>query len=656
MESQTSTETLETKVETAKALPSSAPAHVVEEDAETSSFPAATVEPTIETTVDSLAEPKLPPVETLEAAVVEGPVEPTVNSPAEEIQTKDTDSGVSYGAKEEASIHVETLETEAAVVVGPVEPTIDETKSTDWSPVSLSHTAEEEALIETVEPAVEARHIHVETLESRAAAVAEGPVEPPIDDVAAQKVRTKSTDSAVVDISHTTKVEPIIETTVEASTCPVETLESRAAVVEGPVDVSAQKVQTNSTDWSPVSLSHTAEEELLIETVEPAVEARHFPVETLESRAAAVVAEGPVEATIDDVAAQKVETKSTDWSPVNLSAEEEPLVETTVETSTSPVSEASIETALIQNAQESAPLPLNNESTESCLVNVAVEESVSKCEDRTLESVTLHVDEALVASLNTDELLRTSVLKEQAQKQLQDLLVQTGLGAENKAAETEDSCEDEREVLTKVLSKWDSVSEDLHELEGGSELLSHVPAVLSRSPGRGAAAEQTDEEAVTLESITLLKVKAEALESEVLREMRNTLEKEAEEESGEKRREVEDMVASEETTEAQVTESLPEELQTDTLMEELLVTEGPAGPEVGGDVWDDLDPVQRLFLEKIKEYNMRRLDGGLSEVEPEYEKRLSEETAKLQRLYGGGDVSSFPQFTFSAPEMDQDSK
>lgn len=42
-----------------------------------------------------------------------------------------------------------------------------------------------------------------------------------------------------------------------------------------------------------------------------------------------------------------------------------------------------------------------------------------------------------------------------------------------------------------------------------------------------------------------------------------------------------------------------------------------------------------------------RLNGGLMEADSEYEKHLSEETAKLQRLYGGGDLGSFPQFTFT---------
>lgn len=31
----------------------------------------------------------------------------------------------------------------------------------------------------------------------------------------------------------------------------------------------------------------------------------------------------------------------------------------------------------------------------------------------------------------------------------------------------------------------------------------------------------------------------------------------------------------------------------------------------------------------------------------DYEKALAEEVAKLQRLYGGGDLASFPQFTFT---------
>ncbi|GAA6231955.1 uncharacterized protein LOC108872943 [Lates japonicus] len=81
------------------------------------------------------------------------------------------------------------------------------------------------------------------------------------------------------------------------------------------------------------------------------------------------------------------------------------------------------------------------------------------------------------------------------------------------------------------------------------------------------------------------------------------------------------------------------------------------GTEDGAGTHTDLDPVQRLFLEKIREYdNMRSMSGGPVGLEPDYERHLSEETAKLQRLYGGGDLSSFPQFTFTEPKMDEDTK
>ncbi|XP_049927873.1 muscle-specific protein 300 kDa-like isoform X2 [Epinephelus moara] len=774
-------------------------------------------------------------------------------------------------------------------------------------------TATVEPLIETIiEPPIEPALSAVATLE--VAAVAELPVEPTVD-IPAEDLQTKGTDSGVVDVSHISKEEPLIETTVEspveASHVPVETLETSAAVVESPVEptidvaveLASQKVETKSTDSGVADILHTATGETLVETaVEPSVEASTSPLETLESSAA--VAEGSVETTIEAeavTAAQAVQTNSTDSGVVNISysAKEEASVETTIEPAA--VSEATVEptieteaadspsdSALIQNAQESAPLPLKNEPTiESSVesVNDTVEEGVDRSEEMNLESVTLHVDKVLVASLQTEELLQTkSLLDEKAEKELQELSVQTEI--EHKAAaETESSSDDESESVTDVLSKWDSLSEDLQELEGQSgtlekELLCHVPAVLSKTPGPssasdppvGAASLQMEEtaaeaEEMTLESLTLEQVTAEVggLETEVLLEMRDALEKDAdarakeekmedtatvedvalledateaeiltrlesiseatdaleaatsvmleamfgseqgpsqppvtlladqkleqqdeviglkaekqldkqegsvleamslesvtlaeveaslgtlENESlsetadyleqeaeiiaGEKRVEEEDMVASEETTETAKTESpslpegdvLSEDLQIDTLMEDLLfsvpgpvtgVTEGQIGQEVvrenmldatvadgsvnvdtsaavpddfsaspaleevlegqeevmveegaqtealgnedGTGTYAELDPVQRLFLEKIKEYtNMRRLNGGLLEAEPDYEKYLSEETAKLQRLYGGGDLSSFPQFTFNDPDMDQDSK
>lgn len=46
-------------------------------------------------------------------------------------------------------------------------------------------------------------------------------------------------------------------------------------------------------------------------------------------------------------------------------------------------------------------------------------------------------------------------------------------------------------------------------------------------------------------------------------------------------------------------------------------------------------------------FSSLRINGAPLEAEPDYEKHLSQETAKLQRLYGGGDFSSFPEFTFT---------
>lgn len=46
----------------------------------------------------------------------------------------------------------------------------------------------------------------------------------------------------------------------------------------------------------------------------------------------------------------------------------------------------------------------------------------------------------------------------------------------------------------------------------------------------------------------------------------------------------------------------------------------------------------------------RRTAGGPVEAGWEYERSVAEEVAKLQRLYGGGDLASFPEFTFPGDE------
>ncbi|XP_005168047.1 ATP synthase peripheral stalk subunit F6, mitochondrial isoform X2 [Danio rerio] len=68
----------------------------------------------------------------------------------------------------------------------------------------------------------------------------------------------------------------------------------------------------------------------------------------------------------------------------------------------------------------------------------------------------------------------------------------------------------------------------------------------------------------------------------------------------------------------------------------------------------DMDPIQKLFLDKIRDYNSKsKASGGVVDAGPVYQKNLAEETTKLQRLYGGGDLSKFPQFSFTEPKLDE---
>ncbi|XP_018965279.1 uncharacterized protein LOC109096057 isoform X2 [Cyprinus carpio] len=69
-----------------------------------------------------------------------------------------------------------------------------------------------------------------------------------------------------------------------------------------------------------------------------------------------------------------------------------------------------------------------------------------------------------------------------------------------------------------------------------------------------------------------------------------------------------------------------------------------------------LDPIQRLFLEKIREYSTKsQASAGPVDAGPVYEKALSEELNKLQRLYGSRDLTKFPEFKFSEPVLDESS-
>ncbi|XP_075053221.1 ATP synthase peripheral stalk subunit F6, mitochondrial [Mixophyes fleayi] len=67
----------------------------------------------------------------------------------------------------------------------------------------------------------------------------------------------------------------------------------------------------------------------------------------------------------------------------------------------------------------------------------------------------------------------------------------------------------------------------------------------------------------------------------------------------------------------------------------------------------ELDPIQKLFVDKVREYRVKsQKTGGTVDASPAYQKDLSEDISKLERLFGGGDLSKFPDFKFEEPKLE----
>ncbi|XP_041969420.1 ATP synthase-coupling factor 6, mitochondrial [Aricia agestis] len=67
------------------------------------------------------------------------------------------------------------------------------------------------------------------------------------------------------------------------------------------------------------------------------------------------------------------------------------------------------------------------------------------------------------------------------------------------------------------------------------------------------------------------------------------------------------------------------------------------------------DPIQQLFLDKIREYKQKSVGGKLVEPSPTIEKELKTELEKLERQFGGGpgvDMTAFPNIKFDEPKLD----
>lgn len=67
----------------------------------------------------------------------------------------------------------------------------------------------------------------------------------------------------------------------------------------------------------------------------------------------------------------------------------------------------------------------------------------------------------------------------------------------------------------------------------------------------------------------------------------------------------------------------------------------------------ELDPVQKVFVDKIREYRTKsQKSGGAVDAGAEYQKDLNEDISKLQRLYGGGVMEKFPDFKYEEPQLE----
>ncbi|XP_032257107.1 ATP synthase-coupling factor 6, mitochondrial-like [Phoca vitulina] len=67
----------------------------------------------------------------------------------------------------------------------------------------------------------------------------------------------------------------------------------------------------------------------------------------------------------------------------------------------------------------------------------------------------------------------------------------------------------------------------------------------------------------------------------------------------------------------------------------------------------ELDPVQKLFVDKTREYRTKRqASGGPADTGPEHQQDLERELFKLKQIYGKADMNMFPDFKFEDPKFE----
>lgn len=67
-----------------------------------------------------------------------------------------------------------------------------------------------------------------------------------------------------------------------------------------------------------------------------------------------------------------------------------------------------------------------------------------------------------------------------------------------------------------------------------------------------------------------------------------------------------------------------------------------------------VDPIQKLFLDKSKEYYTKKAasKSGLVDPSPEMQKSLKDEIEKVTKSYGTSATTEFPTFKFSEPVLE----
>ncbi|XP_076171446.1 ATP synthase-coupling factor 6, mitochondrial [Ptiloglossa arizonensis] len=66
------------------------------------------------------------------------------------------------------------------------------------------------------------------------------------------------------------------------------------------------------------------------------------------------------------------------------------------------------------------------------------------------------------------------------------------------------------------------------------------------------------------------------------------------------------------------------------------------------------DPIQKLFIEKIREYKSKSAGGKLVDATPEIEKEKKNELERLAKQYGHSDrqkMEQFPTFQYKEPQV-----